>query len=75
MKKLIVLLILVLLPLTACGEDRTSNDVPPPETIDNTRDSITPESGNEEVNKENDEGMPNTNELNDPGLEGLKGDE
>lgn len=73
MKKIIAILTFVLLPLTACGEDRTSNEVPPPEIIDNSRQTIGPESGNAEVNEENDEGMPDTNELNDPSLEGLKG--
>ncbi|WP_342560722.1 hypothetical protein NSQ95_08985 [Psychrobacillus sp. FSL W7-1457] len=73
MKKIIVIFILTVLTLTACGENRTSNEVPPPEIIENNRQSIGPESGNAEVNKENDEGMPNTNELNDPGLEGLEG--
>ncbi|MER2169305.1 MAG: hypothetical protein ABS938_01590 [Psychrobacillus psychrodurans] len=73
MKKIIAILIFTLLPLSACGEDRTSNELPPPEIIDNSRQNYGPESGNAEENKENDAGMPNTNELNDPGLEGLEG--
>lgn len=73
MKKIIIILIFTLLPLTACGEDRTSNELPPPEIIDNSRQTIPPESGNAEENKENDAGMPDTNELNDPSLEGLEG--
>ena len=73
MKKIIAILTFVLLLLAACGEDRSSNGVPPQEIIDDSRQTIGPESGNGEVNAENDEGMPDTNELNDPSFEGLKG--
>ncbi|MET0959449.1 MAG: hypothetical protein ABWX58_03905 [Psychrobacillus psychrotolerans] len=56
--------------LTACGSQRDSNDHPKDETQVNNLDQEVPNTGNEEVNEENDVGIPKVDEgLNDPSFE------
>ncbi|MEK4485593.1 hypothetical protein MHH81_08300 [Psychrobacillus sp. FSL H8-0484] len=72
-KIVVVLLVLSLLILSACGSIRNSNEPPTPETQIDNQDKNLPNTGNEEVNKENDIGIPDTgNSINDPTLEKSK---
>ncbi|MFJ8067001.1 hypothetical protein ACIQYS_20715 [Psychrobacillus sp. NPDC096426] len=69
-KRILFVLLVSLLMLSACGSNRDSNDPANPETQINSRDQNIPNTGNEEVNKENDLGIPKIgNDLNDPTFE------
>lgn len=71
MNKTISLVLLVsLLMLSACGNNRDSNDPANPETQMDSRETDLPNTGNEEVNQENDLGIPDTgDDMNDPTFE------
>lgn len=62
--------ILMMFGLSACGSNSISNGPANPETQLNSKSKVVPNTGNEEVNKENDIGIPNTGGIiNDPSLE------
>lgn len=68
-KQLFSILIISCFILTACGSQRDSNEPAKPETqIDNQEKEI-PNTGNEEVNEENDVGIPKIDGFNDPTIE------
>lgn len=62
---ILVLLVFVLLGLSACGFNRDSNGPPTPETQLDSKSKNVPNTGNEEVDLENDVGTPDKNEDND----------
>lgn len=69
-KRIFSILIISSLLLTACGFQRDSNQPAKPETQLNNQDKEVPNTGNEEVNEENDVGIPKVDEgLNDPSFE------
>lgn len=68
-KRLSILLLVSLLILSACGFQRNSNEPANPKTQLNGQDKNIPNTGNEEVNKENDVGIPKTDIINDPTFE------
>ncbi|WP_313894620.1 hypothetical protein [Psychrobacillus sp.] len=62
-KTILFLLFILILPLSACGVQRESNEPPTPETqLDSQQKNK--DLGNEEVNKENDVGIPKEKETN-----------
>lgn len=73
MQKIVLFLLFILiLPLSACGSQRDSNEPPNPETQLNSKQKNT-DLGNEEVNKENDVGIPKEKETNnDQTFEGVE---
>ncbi|TQR20655.1 hypothetical protein [Psychrobacillus vulpis] len=59
-KIFVVMIVFTIFSLSACGSTRESNAPANPETqIDSQSDDI-PNTGNEEVNEENDMGIPRT---------------
>lgn len=69
-KRLYPLLIISCFILTACGSQRESNEPANPETQLNSQDQEVPNTGNEEVNVENDVGIPKMDDsINDPSFE------
>ncbi|GGA27272.1 hypothetical protein [Psychrobacillus lasiicapitis] len=71
MNKIISTVLLVsLIMLSACGSNRDSNDPANPETQMDSQGQNLPNTGNEEVNEENDLGIPDTgDDMNDPTFE------
>ena len=71
MNKIISTVLLVsLIMLSACGSNRDSNDPANPETQMDSQEQNLPNTGNEEVNEENDLGIPDTgDDMNDPTFE------
>lgn len=68
-KQLFSILIISCFILTACGSQRESNEPANPETQLNGQDKDIPNTGNEEVNEENDVGIPKIEGFNDPTIE------
>lgn len=68
-KRIFLIFIISSLLLTACGFPRDSNQPAKPETQLNNQDKEVPNTGNEEVNEENDVGIPKTDGFNDPTIE------
>lgn len=68
-KQLFSILIISCFILTACGSQRDSNEPANPETQLNGQDKEVPNTGNEEVNEENDVGIPKTDGFNDPTIQ------
>lgn len=68
-KQLFSILIISCFILTACGDQRDSNDHPKEETKVNNLEQDIPNTGNEEVNEENDVGIPKMDGFNDATIE------
>ena len=69
-KRISFALLVSLLMLSACGSNRDSNDPAKPETQMDSQEKNIPNTGNEEVNQENDIGIPDTgDDMNDPTFE------
>lgn len=68
-KQLFSILIISCFILTACGSQRNSNEPANPETQIDNQDQDIPNTGNEEVNEENDVGIPKMGDFNDPTFE------
>ena len=69
-KRLFSILIISSIIMTACGFQRDSNQPANPETQLDNQDKEIPNTGNEEVNEENDVGIPKKNDfINDPSFE------
>lgn len=68
-KQLFSILIVTCFILTACGSQRESNEPANPETQMNNQDQNIPNTGNEQVNEENDIGIPKMDDFNDPTFE------
>lgn len=62
-KTILFLVLILLLPLSACGTQRESNEPPDSETLLNSQQK-NKDLGNEQVNKENDVGIPKEKETN-----------
>ncbi|MDI2588948.1 hypothetical protein OR571_18075 [Psychrobacillus sp. NEAU-3TGS] len=69
-KRISTVLLVSLIMLSACGSNRDSNDPANPETQMDSQEQNLPNTGNEEVNEENDLGIPDTgDDMNDPTFE------
>ncbi|MFJ7826446.1 hypothetical protein [Psychrobacillus sp. NPDC096623] len=68
-KQLLSILIISCFILTACGSQRDSNEPANPETQIDNQDQKIPNTGNEQVNEENDVGIPKMDDFNDPTIE------
>lgn len=69
-KRISTVLLVSLIMLSACGANRDSNDPANPETQMDSQEQNLPNTGNEEVNEENDLGIPDTgDDMNDPTFE------
>ncbi|WP_427138790.1 hypothetical protein [Psychrobacillus psychrodurans] len=69
-KRLFSILIISSFVLSACGFQRDSNQPANPETQIDNQDQKIPNTGNEEVNEENDVGIPKVDDsINDPSFE------
>ena len=68
-KQLFSILIISCFILTACGDQRNSNEPANPETQIDNQDQDIPNTGNEEVNEENDVGIPKMDGFNDATIE------
>ncbi|MFJ5769778.1 hypothetical protein [Psychrobacillus sp. NPDC093180] len=69
-KRISTVLLVSLIMLSACGSNRDSNEPANPETQMDSQEQNLPNTGNEEVNEENDLGIPDTgDDMNDPTFE------
>ena len=58
-------LVVLLLGLSACGDDRETNQPLRPETQQDSKSSKVPNTGNDEVNLQNDDGVHDEDDNND----------
>ena len=66
MKQLaMALLVVLIMGLSACGDDRNTNQPAKPETQEDSKASKVPNTGNDEVNLENDDGLHDEDDNND----------